>query len=468
MFNRIRQVMGNRRFGGITLAVVCFSFLLGAGGFSIAQNFHREDNMVQMAATPQAMPASFADLANRLSPTVVNVKVTGVEKIFNPFLDQQEKFPVQGAGSGVIIDKTGYILTNNHVVGGATEVTVTMADKQEYKAKVVGTDPLTDLAVIKIEPKESLTAAALGSSDQLQVGDWVLAIGNPFGLNNTVTAGIVSAKGRVIGAGPYDDFIQTDAPINPGNSGGPLFNMRGELVGINAAIVPNGQGIGFSIPIDEAKPLIPQLESKGQVTRGYLGVNIQAITPEIGKALKLETQKGALVSDVMPGTPAEKAGIQRGDVVIAYNREAVEGPRDLSLFVAKTPVGNEVTITLMREGAKKEIAARIGKLGSEEAAIPKESTQSSRGKWGLYLQDQVPGQPGVPGTRGAVVVNVQPGSPADHAGILQGDAVIGVNNQPVSSAKEAIDAISKVNGEKDPLLLLVKRGQGTFFAALTM
>jgi len=197
------------------------------------------------------------------------------------------------------------------VVDGAKEITVTLADRQEYKARVVGRDSKTDLAVLKIDPKGILNAANLGDSDQTKVGDWVLAIGNPFGLSNTVTAGIVSAKGRIIGAGPYDDFIQTDAPINPGNSGGPLFNLKGEVVGINTAIVAQGQGIGFAIPVDVVKPLIPQLISTGGVTRGYLGVNIQAITPELAKAMNLKDTKGALVSEVVPGSPADKAGCTR-------------------------------------------------------------------------------------------------------------------------------------------------------------
>jgi serine protease Do len=198
----------------------------------------------------------------------------------------------QGVGSGVIISNDGYILTNDHVVADAKEVTVTFSNQKEYKAKVVGRDPKTDLAVLKINGGDSLPAAALGDSDQLKVGDWVLAIGNPFGLSNTVTSGIVSAKGRVIGAGPYDDFIQTDASINPGNSGGPLFNMYGQVVGINTAIIPQGQGIGFAIPVNTAKPLIPQLVSNGEVARGYLGVNIQSITPELAKAMNLKEQQG--------------------------------------------------------------------------------------------------------------------------------------------------------------------------------
>jgi len=265
-------------------------------------------------AAPGARPGSLAELAQKLSPAVVNIKVVKVEKVgfdqpqmeipegpfgdmFKRFFQEMPRVPKnyrsQGAGSGVIISQDGYVLTNNHVVEGAKEVTVTLADKKEYQAKVVGRDPKTDLAVLKVKADKSFPAATLGDSDQLQVGEWVVAIGNPFGLNNTVTCGIVSAKGRVIGAGPYDDFIQTDASINPGNSGGALLNMKGELVGINTAIIPQGQGIGFAIPVNTAKPLVPQLIAKGEVTRGYLGVNIQSITPELAQAMKLKDRQGA-------------------------------------------------------------------------------------------------------------------------------------------------------------------------------
>ena len=229
------------------------------------------------------------------------------KRFFGDMPRQPHQFKSHGAGSGVIIDADGTILTNNHVVEGAQEITVTLSDKREFKARVIGRDPKTDLAVIRLEAKGRFQAAKLGDSEALRVGDWVLAAGNPFGLTNTVTSGIVSAKGRIIGAGPYDDFIQTDAPINPGNSGGPLFDMRGEVVGIATAIIPNGQGIGFAIPINTAKTLLPELVSKGSVTRGYLGVNIQNITDDLAASLNLKSTKGALVSEVMSrGAPRKR------------------------------------------------------------------------------------------------------------------------------------------------------------------
>jgi serine protease Do len=376
---------------------------------------------------------------------------------------------VQGTGSGVIISPDGYILTNNHVVDGAKEVTVTVGDKEEYEAKVVGRDPKTDLAVLKIKPKESLPVAQLGDSDQIHVGDWVLAIGNPFGLSHTVTSGIVSAKGRVIGAGPYDNFIQTDASINPGNSGGPLFNMKGEVVGINTAILPYGQGIGFAIPIDTAKPLIPQLVAKGEVTRGYLGVNIQGITPELAKALNLKDIKGALVSDVTPDSPAAKAGIQQGDVIVSFGQKPVEDAHALPAMVADTPVGQVVPLTVLRNGATQQMSIKVGKLPSEKTQA-EESIQPAQGKWGLQLQDLSPKMAqrlGVKSGEGVVVGGVQSGSPAEKAGVHRGDILLQVNRQPVRSVSEARELVNKA-GEKEPLLLLVKRDGGSFYLTLTM
>jgi serine protease Do len=307
----------------------------------------------------------------------------------------------------------------------------------------------------------------MGSSTDLKVGDWVIAIGNPFGLGHTVTAGIVSAKGRVIGAGPYDDFIQTDAPINPGNSGGPLFNMQGEMVGINTAIVASGQGIGFAIPIDLVKPLIPQLEKTGEVTRGYLGVSIQSITPELAKAMKLEEHQGALVAEVTPGSPAAKAGIHRGDVIVGFNGETVKDSHDLPAMVAKTPVGEKVTLSLRRDGKTEAVPVKVGKLPSEKVAS-EPSSRASQSQWGLQLQDVTPQmarQRGLAEASGVMVVGVQPDSPAERAGLQRGDIILEVNHQPVQSMQDMRDAVAKA-GDQDSLLLLVKRDQGSVFVAM--
>jgi len=495
MLTKWREYVNTKRFGLKTLATVGLSFMVA--GLLVASGFNWTSPSVgkgleggaKTALTSPATPGSFTEIAEKLSPTVVNIKVTKTEKVgFNhpqipegPFGDFFERFfkempqgpesrRTQGAGSGVIISTDGYILTNNHVVEGAKDVTVTLSDKQEYKAKVVGRDPKTDLAVVKVEASKSLPAASLGDSEQLKVGEWVLAIGNPFGLSHTVTSGIVSAKGRVIGAGPYDDFIQTDASINPGNSGGPLFNMQGEVVGINTAILPQGQGIGFAIPVNTAKPLIPQLVSKGEVTRGYLGVSIQSITPELAKALKLKETKGALVADVVEGSPAEKAGVKRGDVIVAYNGKAVEDSHNLPVMVAATPVGQEVTVTVLRDGKEQQLRMEVAKLPSDETrAKVDESAQPAGGKLGLRLHDvnpQIARKLGLKADHGVVVMDVEPGSPAEQAGIQQGDVILEVNRNPVTSVTEVKDQVAKA-GDEDQVLLLVQRDQAKLYVPVT-
>jgi serine protease Do len=464
-------------------------------GFLVASGFYWQGLPTASALVTESgksgsaadMPGSFADLTEMLSPAVVNIKATKIEKVRDfhrpnvpegPFGDFFEHFfrqmpqspgnrPRQGAGSGVIISDDGYILTNNHVVEGATELTVTMNNKKEYKAKIVGRDPKTDLALLKIDAGETLPSATLGDSEELRVGDWVLAIGNPFGLKHTVTSGIVSAKGRIIGAGPYDDFIQTDASINPGNSGGPLFNMEGKVVGINTAIIPQGQGIGFAIPVNTAKPLIPQLIEDGEVTRGYLGVSIQTITPDLANALKIEEQKGALVSDVVPDGPAENAGIKRGDLIVAYNNRKVEDSHDLPQLVAETAEGQKATVTLIRNGKKKDIRVKVGRLPSDETVLS-ESHHSEQGKWGFALEDmdrRTAERLGRKDDRGVVVVDVQPGSPAALAGIRRGDIILEVNQEPVDSVRDVKKRIAG-SDDKDSLLLLVNRNQGSFFVGL--
>ncbi len=485
MIRRLRESLDTRRRGAAILAALAFSFLLV--GLVKAPDLNRTGGPEAEDITARGASSSFADLAKKLGPTVANIQVTKIENVgtlrwpnmpegpfgefFERFFRQMPELPknfqTQGAGSGVIISADGYLLTNSHVVEGAKEVTVTLADKRQYGARIVGRDSKTDLAVLKIDASEPLPIATLGDSDALKVGEWVIAIGNPFGLSHTVTAGIVSAKGRVIGAGPYDDFIQTDASINPGNSGGPLFNIKGEVVGINTAIIPFGQGIGFAIPINTAKPLIPQLEAHGEVTRGYLGVSIQSITPELARTLKLDKTTGALVGDVVSGSPAEKAGIRRGDVIIAFNNEPVEGARDLPRMVAKAPVGEDVTVTVLRDGVERRLPVTVGKLSSETAKA-EESSQPDQGKWGLLLQDVTPGMAGSLGladNEGVMVVGVLPRSPADLAGIHRGDVILEVNRQPANSVKEVKELIAKADDE-ETLLLLVKRDRGSFFVAL--
>ncbi|HBH30109.1 MAG: Do family serine endopeptidase [Desulfofustis sp. PB-SRB1] len=436
--------------------------------------------MVEMA------PTSFAQLAQSLSPTVVNVKVTSVApadfdghgfqegpfgEFFDRFFEHMPRNPKghrsQGAGSGVIISSDGYILSNNHVVEHAQEITVTLDNEKQYPAEIVGRDPKTDLAVLKIDTGDTLPAAALGSSDEIRVGDWVMAIGNPFGLNHTVTSGIVSAKGRVIGAGPYDDFIQTDASINPGNSGGPLFNMKGEVVGINTAIIPQGQNIGFAIPVDMAKPLIPQLVNDGHITRGYIGVNIQTLTPELAEAMAIDEAAGALVTDVTKDSPAEKAGIERGDIITNFGGAGIEDSHDLPAVVAATPVNEEVEVIVMRDGAEKSLMITVGKLAGDDIEVAG-ADDSAKGKWGMQLHEldeSITKQFDVKGEQGVVVVGVEPGSPAEEAGIRPGDVIIEVNRQSVDSIGAVKDQIATAD-DKERLLLLIERQGGKIYVPL--
>lgn len=428
---------------------------------------------------------SIADLAEELAPTVVNIRVTKVEKAGmqglqvpdGPFGDFFERYfrdmPNQGAprrsegaGSGVVISDDGYLLTNHHVIEGATEVTVTFADKEEYEARVVGSDPKTDLAVLKIDRDEPFQAAELGDSDKLRVGESVVAIGNPFGLSHTVTSGIVSAKGRVIGAGPYDDFIQTDASINPGNSGGPLFNTKGQIIGINTAIIPYGQGIGFAVPVNTARPLVPQLIDHGKVTRGYLGVTIQPLSKDLAEALKIEDTKGALVADVVPGSPADVGGIKSGDVIVSFNGEAIVESHELPSVVANTPVGDEAKVVVDRDGKKEALTILIAELESDPENSAETSTKNKT-QWGLQLQDLTPQlsrQLGIDASEGILVTNVQPDSPAYRAGVRRGDIILEVNQVPVSSTRDTVSAIRDHDG--DSLLLTVQRRDGRLFVAL--
>jgi serine protease Do len=492
MLQEFRKGFAGRRFGLRSLVTVAFCSLLG--GLLLASGFNLTG--VSIAQTPPSvLPApldgprvegSFAPIAERLSPSVVNIRVTKVQKVEfgmpqlpgGPFGEYFEKFfgdrggfhgsrPVQGAGSGVIISSDGFILTNNHVVDNAEEVMVTLSDQREIKAEIIGRDPKTDLAVLKISGERELPAARMGDSEALRVGDWVLAIGNPFGLGHTLTSGIVSAKGRVIGAGPYDNFIQTDASINPGNSGGPLFNMSGEVIGINTAINPSGQGIGFAIPIDTAKPLIPQLVKDGEVTRGYIGVNIQSLTPEVAKAFELKDSKGALVAGVVTGGPADKAGIMSGDVIVSFNGKAINDSHELPAIVASTPVGEQSSVTVLRDGRKKDFRLEVAKLPSDDQRAERPG-RPAQDKWGLELQNvdpQIARQLRLDVDRGVVVTDVKPGSPADKASMQNGDIILEVNRKGVSSVEEFRQKAAD-GGDKGSLLLLVQRGGSKLYVAL--
>jgi serine protease Do len=369
-----------------------------------------------------------------------------------------------------MVDRSGIVLTNNHVVEGADKITVKLADEREFDAQIVGRDPKTDLAVIRIgDGKETFSVAPLGDSSELQVGEWVAAMGSPFGLANTVTAGIVSGKGRNIGAGPYDNFIQTDASINPGNSGGPLVNLRGEVIGINSAILSQtggNLGIGFAIPINLAKEILPQLIKTGKVTRGWLGVSIQRVTPEIAKAMGMAKERGALVSEVIQGSPAEKAGVRAGDVITEYDGKTIERANDLPILVAQTAVGKNVNLVVQRENQRVPITVTIGELKEQEkvASVPE------KGRLGLSVQTVTPEiarSLGLDQPRGVIISSVEPGSPAADAGLMRGDIILEVNRDAINSATELQKIIDNAKAGSN-LLFLVRRSGNNLFLAMNV
>ena len=439
--------------------------------------------------TVTALP-DFVALAKRMKPVVVNISTTQVSESRgqqefgspfgddDPFNDFWRRFfggPMprggpqrqRSLGSGFIIDADGSILTNNHVVENAQKIVVKLSDDQEYEAKVVGRDAKTDIAIIKINAKAALTAASLGDSDHLDVGEWVVAIGNPFGLDSTVTSGIVSAKGRHIGQGPYDNFIQTDASINPGNSGGPLINLRGEVIGINTAIFSRtggNMGIGFAIPINLAKELLPQLRGKGKVTRGYLGVLIQKVTPEIAESLGMDRGYGALVANVSKDGPADKAGVKVGDVIVEFDGKEVKDSGDLPIIVARTAVDKKIRMKVLRDKKELTLNVAVGELKDEEvvASVPE------KGELGMTVQKLTPQLAenlGLDKTDGVVVTAVELGSAADEAGIRRGDVIVEVDRKPVRGVEEYRKAIAGSRKGRG-VLFLVRRGESTLFLAL--
>lgn len=434
-------------------------------------------------------PPSFADLSEQVGPAVVNISTTQVikEHPLQPFFGPQSPFKeffgeefkryfggempqgemkTHSLGSGFIIDTEGLILTNNHVVEKADEIKIKTSKGKDYDANVVARDPKTDLALIRVKPDSDFPKpATLGDSDALRVGDWVMAVGNPFGLGHTVTAGIISAKGRVIGAGPYDDFLQTDCAINPGNSGGPLFDMNGQVVGINTAIVAQGQGIGFAIPVNVAKDIIPQLKA-GKVVRGWLGIMIQDITPELAESFGIKEKKGVIVSDVVADSAAEKAGLKRGDVITKFNGKEVDSAHALSRAVASTPPNTEITIHVIRDNKPKEIKAAIGTMPDEPEEVSPTVKETA---WGLGVQNLTPDIAKRQGwgeeENGVIITEVQPGSPAAEARLRPGDLIKEANRQKVQNLRDYNQAVKKPK-KGESLLLLVKRGKNTFYVAL--
>jgi serine protease Do len=431
------------------------------------------------AAAPAVSPVqvrldsgTFAKLAEAVKPAVVNVNTErrgsgrspleefyGEEFFKRFFGDVPERMPRRGLGSGVIIDPSGLTLTNAHVVDGASQVEVTMLDGAKHKAKVVGVDKRTDLAVLRLQADgKTLPFLRLGDSSEVQVGDWVLAVGSPFGLQATVTSGIVSAKARQIGAGPYDDFLQTDAAINPGNSGGPLVNMRGEVIGINTAIVRGGSGIGFAIPANMAKRISTQLVEDGKVTRGWLGVVLQPLTPELAASFGAEGKKGVLISEVTPDSPAAKAGLKSGDILLEVDGRKVDNPGDVARAVGLTSPGTTTKLTLWRDKASKRVDVVLGEMPGERQA-------SRLGFEVRPLTPELARELDRRSTQGVVVTSVEDGSAADEAGIRRGDVIVEVNRQPVKSLADFERATRDMKkGER--LTVRLERGDIALYVAV--
>lgn len=484
------------RFRTLTIAMVAMLAVLST-------------SIVPAQAAPA--PDSFADQVEELMPAVVNISTTQkikggmafpgmqdpqMEEQFREFFErllppgsdfgmggQPMEQEAQSLGSGFIIDPEGYVVTNNHVIDGASEIHVILSDDTRLDATVVGHDPKTDVALLKVETKKDLPYVRLGDSDKARVGDWVIAIGNPFGLGGTVTAGIISARARNINAGPFDDFIQTDASINRGNSGGPLFNLKGEVIGINTAIFsPSGGsiGIGFAVPSALAKPVISQLKEHGRTFRGWLGVKIQIVTDEIAESLEMKKTYGALVAEVTEGGPAAKAGVQVGDIILSFDGKEVEEMRFLPRMVAEAPIGDTVNVTLLRDGKERSLKVTLGELKEEQTVVsteedgsqkldkPDMATYKTHGMSIADMDASLRERFGIkPDVKGVVVVEMTRGGEAADQGLNFGDVIEKVNDSATHSLdafKKAMENVRK-SGRKHALLR-VQRGENTVFITL--
>jgi len=446
-------------------------------------------------ASIQKTSMAFTAIAKKVMPTVVFIsveKTIEAGQAVNPFqynnpFDlfnddffrrffgyryphmQPRKYKQRGMGSGFIISEDGYILTNHHVVGEADKIVIRLKDGCEFKAQIVGSDPRSDVALTKLEEGKSLPVLSLGDSDSLGVGEWVMAIGNPFGLDQTLTVGVVSAKGRTtIGITDYEDFIQTDAAINPGNSGGPLINMKGKAIGINSAIFSKSggyMGIGFAIPINMVKAIKDQLIEHGEVKRGYLGVSIQDLTKELMESFRLKEPEGVLISDITKDSPADKAGLKRGDVIVEYMNKAFKNSGQFRNLVALTPPGTKVNISFIRDGKRVVVEGELGSL--ENARVAGVSQKDIIEKLGFTVQDlteELARQFGYTAKQGVIISQVAPGSPAQFAGLKPGILILEVNRKGVKNVQEFLEAIESSKS----LLLLVQEGQYSRYVILKM
>jgi serine protease Do len=490
------------RFKRVALVATVTSVLASAAMFGLSQNALAISTPASAAGTGvQYGPPSFADLAERVEPAVVSITVTGKTDVAAGSKGQEQQFPqfpkgspfgeffeqfrnrvpgmpggdnsaqrdFQGVGSGFIISADGYVVTNNHVVEHATEIGVVLLDGTRYEARIKGRDPKTDLALLKVNTDAPLPFVELGDSDSARVGEWVVAVGNPFGLGGTVTAGILSARGRDINSGPYDDYLQIDAPINRGNSGGPLFNSRGQVIGVNAAIYsPTGGsvGIGFAIPSNLVREVVAELKTDGKVTRGWLGVQIQQLTDEIAESLGLKETHGALVASVEPGSPAAHGGIKPGDVIVGMNGEKIDEFKDLSKLVARARAGSESTFQVERQGETRQLNVDIGNMpdADTKVALADDDASNDTSKLGVYLSELTPearqryriGED----VEGVLVARVELGSPAAKAGIEAGQVINMVGQETVKSPQDVLSRVKQAVTEKKSSVLLMVQQNG--------
>ena len=475
------------------VGILTFGIILGVIGGYYFGNVDFLRKLLPSKSTSSVIikgfPPSFADLVDTVSPAVVNISTTKManspdlfddpespseeffgrdfwKKFFGRKLPQQKQ---RSLGSGFIVSREGYIITNAHVVQEAEQITIRLANGKTYEAEVVGRDEKTDLALIKAKTWVDFPEPVkLGDSNKLRVGDWVMAIGNPFGLDHTVTAGIVSAKGRAIGAGPYDDFIQTDASINPGNSGGPLFNIQGEVVGINTLIYTTtggNIGIGFAVPINMAKEIMEQLKKQGRVSRGWMGVAIQELTPELAETFGVKDLEGALITDVIPGGPADRAGLKKGDIVVECNGKKINRIQDFSRLVETTSIGESVKLIVVRDRERKSFVVTV----KEKEEVKKLAPEKMGPDIGIQVEELTPEVAqnfGYPETeQGVIIFQVEPSSAADEAGLKSGDVIKEVNRKPVNSLKDYRDTI-KGFSLQEGILFFVTRKEGSFFVVV--
>lgn len=473
--------------GSVIGAKVSYHYSIpGQKPILVAQGSISQSNISSLVELENA----FVKVAEEVKPAVVNLsiekKIRGQvfspwfrfkDEFRDPFFDdffdhffknfEEREYTQQSLGSGVIVNSKGYILTNNHVIKEADEIKVTLLDGRTFKGKIVGADPKTDLALIKVDAKDSLPIARLGDSDEVKIGSWAIAIGNPFGLDHTMTVGVISAKGRAIGVAEYEDLIQTDASINPGNSGGPLVNIRGEVIAINTAIVAGGQGIGFAIPINMAKKIIDDLIEHGKVIRAWLGVYIQEITPELAEKFKgAEAKKGVLISMVMSDSPAEKAGLKRGDIILSVDGKNVSTPSELQKEILKRKFGQKVRLEILREGRIITVDIELSQLKETKELVESETTVSWRGMTVQTLTPELARHFGLStGEKGVLISEVTPGSLAHKTQLHRGDLIKEINHHQIAELSDFKNAVKKLS-EGDDAMLVIKRQQVTFFVIL--